>query len=168
MAQLSGSDVSKVESDISQTVSLADTVVTLVREPISLLYNNINKTKKLKQSLGAWQDEALDANGQSRIPVLRLDEFEEHLVATDGKIEYKSTTKTEEDNRRASLGRSFDHTGPPISNYRVRVRISHLNCQILEHPVGATSYSRWRFTLGWALLIGDRRWTGISTRRMAA
>lgn len=107
MAELSGSDVSKVESDISQTVSLADTVVTLVREPISLLYNNINKTKKLKQSLGAWQDEALDANGQSRSPVLRLDEFEEHLVATDGKIEYKSTTKTEEDNRRASLGEKF-------------------------------------------------------------
>lgn len=54
MAQLSGSDVSKVESDILQTINLADTVVTLVREPISLLYNNISKAKKLKQNLGAW------------------------------------------------------------------------------------------------------------------
>lgn len=106
MAQLSGSDVSKVESDISQTVSLADSVVTLVREPISLLYNNYNKTKKLKQSLGAWQGEALDTNGQSRIPVLGHDEFEAHLVATDGNIEYHKSTKIEED-RRASLGEKF-------------------------------------------------------------
>ncbi|GAM35678.1 hypothetical protein TCE0_017r04189 [Talaromyces pinophilus] len=143
MAQLSGSEVSKVESDISQTLSVADSVVTLVREPISLLYNNIHKTKKLKQSLAAWRGEVLDANGQSRIPVLRRDEFEDHLVATDGKIEYykSKSTKTEED-RRAGLGEKFRSYWLPVSNYRVRVRVSLLNFQMPVQPVGVTSYTR--------------------------
>lgn len=38
--------------------------------------------------------------------MLGHDEFEAHLVATDGKIEYYKSTKTEED-RRASLGEKF-------------------------------------------------------------
>ncbi len=50
MAQVpvSGSEVSKVESDVSQTISLAGSVITLLREPVALLYQNINKAQKLK------------------------------------------------------------------------------------------------------------------------
>ncbi|GKT41221.1 uncharacterized protein ColSpa_01402 [Colletotrichum spaethianum] len=69
-AQPSGSDLSIVESDIVQTITLADTLVTLIREPIAIVYKNITKTQALKRSLGLWQEEALDDNGQSRIPVL--------------------------------------------------------------------------------------------------
>ncbi|KAH9238383.1 hypothetical protein K456DRAFT_1173853 [Colletotrichum gloeosporioides 23] len=85
-AQSSGSDVSKVESDIQQTVTLAGTIVTLVREPISLLYQNVVKTQNLKRSLGVWQKRMLDRNGYCGIPVLRLKEFEEYLVTIDGVV----------------------------------------------------------------------------------
>ncbi|KAF5640442.1 PFS domain protein [Fusarium sp. NRRL 52700] len=85
--EASGSEVSKVESDIAQTVNLADTVVNLIREPIVLLYQNISKKKALHASLGIWKDEALDDAGQCRIPVLLEEGLEAHLVQTDGVIE---------------------------------------------------------------------------------
>lgn len=80
----SGSDVSKVESDVSQTISLADSIVTLLREPVALLYQNITKAQELKRSLGHWQGEALDRDKQCQIPVLRLKEFEKYLVEMVG------------------------------------------------------------------------------------
>ncbi|KAE9368797.1 hypothetical protein N431DRAFT_64443 [Stipitochalara longipes BDJ] len=82
----SGSEVSKVESDVSQTISLADSIVTLVREPVVLLYENYNKAQELKRNLGPWHGEAIDSHGQCRIPVLRLKEFEDYLVKTDGRL----------------------------------------------------------------------------------
>jgi hypothetical protein len=82
----SGSEVSKVESDVSQTISLVDSIVTLLREPVSLLYQNIKKREVLERNLGYWQTEALDDYKQCRIPVLRLTEFETHLVKTDGHL----------------------------------------------------------------------------------
>jgi hypothetical protein len=80
----SGSEVSKVESDIIQTITLADTIVTLIREPVTLLYQNIIKGQLLKQSLGPWQREAFEENKRCRIPVLRREEFEEYIVKIDG------------------------------------------------------------------------------------
>ncbi|KAN0093634.1 hypothetical protein V8E51_016818 [Hyaloscypha variabilis] len=80
----SGSEVSKVESDVSQTISLADSIVTLVREPVVLLYENYTKAQELKRNLGPWHGQAIDSHGQCRIPVLRLKEFEDYLVKTDG------------------------------------------------------------------------------------
>lgn len=84
--QPSGSELSNVESDVVQTINLADTVITLIREPITLLYNSVAKTMALKRSLGRWQEEALDDNGQARIPVLPLKNFEEYLGPIDGAI----------------------------------------------------------------------------------
>jgi hypothetical protein len=81
---LSGSEVSKVESDVSQTISLADSIVTLVREPVVLLYENYTKAQELKRNLGPWHGQAIDSHGQCRIPVLRLKKFEDYLVKTDG------------------------------------------------------------------------------------
>jgi len=80
----SGSEVSKVESDVSQTISLADSIVTLVREPVVLLYGNYTKAQELKRNLGPWHGQAIDSHGQCRIPVLQLKEFEDYLVKTDG------------------------------------------------------------------------------------
>lgn len=142
MAQLSGSDVSKVESDILQTINLADTVVTLVREPISLLYNNINKAKRLKQSLGVWRDEALDENGQSRIPVLRLLEFEEHLVTTDGKVEYPA--KLAEEKGQVSFGEKFRSYW--ASNNQPSPSSGVLSPQL--PTAGASCWSYFLYTLG--------------------
>ncbi|PMD61637.1 uncharacterized protein K444DRAFT_374957 [Hyaloscypha bicolor E] len=88
----SGSEVSKVESDVSQTISLADSIVTLLREPVSLLYQNIKEREVLERNLGHWQTEALDDYKQCRIPVLRLTEFETHLVKTDGHLLAKTAT----------------------------------------------------------------------------
>ncbi|KAF5579659.1 PFS domain protein [Fusarium subglutinans] len=85
--EASGSEVSKVESDIAQTVNLADTVVNLIREPIVLLYQNISKKKALHASLGIWKDEALDDEGRCRIPVMHKKGIEDHLVETNGIVE---------------------------------------------------------------------------------
>lgn len=90
--QPSGSELSNVESDVVQTINLADTVITLIREPITLLYNSVAKTKALKRSLGRWQEEALDDNGQARIPVLPLKNFEEYLGPIDGAIAAASSS----------------------------------------------------------------------------
>lgn len=88
MAQVptSGSEVSKVESDVSQTITLADSVVTLLREPVALLYQNITKVNAMKRSLGSWQADAIDEDKECRVPVLRLEEFEEYLLETDGHL----------------------------------------------------------------------------------
>jgi hypothetical protein len=80
----SGSEVSKVESDITQTITPADTIVTLIREPVTLLYQNIVKGQQLKQRLGPWQGEAFDENTRCPRPVLRREEFEEYTVKVDG------------------------------------------------------------------------------------
>jgi hypothetical protein len=80
----SGSGVSKVESDITHTITLADTIVALIREPVTLLYQNIIKGQQLKQSLGPWKGEAFDENRRCQIPVLRREEFEEYMVKIDG------------------------------------------------------------------------------------
>lgn len=82
--QPSGTDVSKVENDISQTITLADTIVTVIREPIAALYNNYQSSRRLKESLGLWQEEALDGNRQPRIPLLCQKLFEDYLVQIDG------------------------------------------------------------------------------------
>lgn len=84
--QPSGTDVSKIESDISQTITLADTIVTVIREPIATLYNNYQSSRQLKESLGLWQEEALDGNRQPRIPLLRQKSFEDYLVQIDGTV----------------------------------------------------------------------------------
>jgi len=62
----SGSEVSKVEDDISQTVSLAGSIFKLVREPVALLYGNYTKAQELKRNLGPWHEEAIDSHGQCR------------------------------------------------------------------------------------------------------
>jgi hypothetical protein len=80
----SDSGVSKVESDITHTITLADTIVTLIKELVTLLYQNIIKGQQLKQSLGAWEGEAFDENRPCRITVLRREEFEEYMVKIDG------------------------------------------------------------------------------------
>lgn len=59
-AQPSGSEVSKVESDIAQTLSLADTIVTLIREPAAWAYQNYSKRQAVKKSIGDWDKEAFD------------------------------------------------------------------------------------------------------------
>jgi hypothetical protein len=84
--QPSGSSVSRVESDIAQSISLAGTLVTLLREPVTLFYQNKAKLEDLKLSLGHWQGEAFGTDKRYRIPVLRVEEFEKYLVATDGCI----------------------------------------------------------------------------------
>ncbi|KAK1657844.1 hypothetical protein BDP55DRAFT_638364 [Colletotrichum godetiae] len=50
--QPSGSDVSKVESDISQTLGLAGALTTLVSKPASFLYNNYTREQAQNRSLG--------------------------------------------------------------------------------------------------------------------
>ena len=86
LGERSGSEVSKVESDIEQTVKLADTIVTLIREPVTLLYQNITKAQALRRSLGSWEGEARDGNGHYRIPVLLGAAFDDHLVSVDGMV----------------------------------------------------------------------------------
>lgn len=84
--QPSSSDVSKVESHIAQTISLAGTIITLIREPVALFYQSAAKAQELKRNLGHWKEEAIDEHGQCRIPVLRLEDFEQYLVGIDGVI----------------------------------------------------------------------------------
>jgi hypothetical protein len=80
----SGSEVSKVESDVSQTISLADSIVTLLREPVALLYQNITKAQELKRSLGHWHGEAIDGDKQCRITCATVEGIRKYLVDTDG------------------------------------------------------------------------------------
>lgn len=79
-----GSEVFKVESDIAQTINLADTVVKLIYESVSLLYENISKKKALHTSLGIWEDEALEGERHCRIPVMLKKGFETRIVRSDG------------------------------------------------------------------------------------
>ena len=69
--QPSGSQVSKVESHIAQTLSLTDAIVTLAREPVALLWQNYKKRQAMERSIGAWKKEAYDKDKECRIPVLR-------------------------------------------------------------------------------------------------
>ncbi|KXH30653.1 hypothetical protein CSAL01_10638 [Colletotrichum salicis] len=70
--QPSGSDVSKVESGISQTLGLVGALTT---------------EQAQKRSLGFWKVEALDEHhGQCRIPVLRIEEFMSYMIDVDGSI----------------------------------------------------------------------------------
>lgn len=56
--QPSSSDVSKVESHIAQTISLAGTIITLIRDPVALFYQSAAKAQELKRNLGHWKEEA--------------------------------------------------------------------------------------------------------------
>jgi hypothetical protein len=76
--QPTGSQLSKVEADILQTITLGNTVVTLIKEPVTLLYNNIQKKQALKRSLGIWQKEAYE-HGELHIPQLCQEKFETYL-----------------------------------------------------------------------------------------
>ncbi|KXH27243.1 hypothetical protein CSIM01_11267 [Colletotrichum simmondsii] len=84
--QSSGTPVSQVENDVAQTLNLAGAIVTIIREPIAHIYETYNKAQKIRRSLGVWQKEILDENGQPRIPVLRHQEVENYLVEIDGII----------------------------------------------------------------------------------
>jgi hypothetical protein len=88
----SGSAISKVESDIAQTLSLADTIVTLIREPAALAYQSYTRRQAIQRSLGDWENQAFDEDGECRIPVLKCSNFDEeelgvfetYLVDNDG------------------------------------------------------------------------------------
>lgn len=108
----SGTDVSKFESDIAQTINLSGSVIELIREPIALLYESINKGRQLKQSLGLWQDEALDDGGQYRIPLIHNEQFEQHLVNTDGIIPAASQDSVQAKTPQRWSFRSFFNSGP--------------------------------------------------------
>lgn len=75
--------MSKFEDDISQTISLAGQIVTLMREPVVFLIDNYTKVQELKRNLEPWHGEDVNSQGQCRIPVLRLKEFEDYLIRTD-------------------------------------------------------------------------------------
>lgn len=77
------SDVSsnKVEGE-SETISLADSIVTLIRQPVK----SISDGQKFRKSLGIWQKEAVDESGHWRVPVLLRNSFESYLVDTDGVV----------------------------------------------------------------------------------
>lgn len=85
--QPSGSAVSNVESDITQTIGLGGTIYTLIREPVVLAYGNVARAQKLKKSFGFWQEEASATDGRHGIPSLRLKEFEKYLVEKDGVLQ---------------------------------------------------------------------------------
>jgi hypothetical protein len=84
--QPTGSQLSNIEADILQTISLGGTIVTLVKEPIALLYSNIQKKQVLKRSLGLWQREAYE-HGELHIPQLCQDDFETYLNQHIGILE---------------------------------------------------------------------------------
>ncbi|KAF4785501.1 hypothetical protein HER10_EVM0006904 [Colletotrichum scovillei] len=84
--QASGTPVSQVENDVAQTLNLAGSIVTIIREPIAHIFETYTKAQKIKKSLDIWQREILDENGQPCIPVLRHQELENHLEKTDGII----------------------------------------------------------------------------------
>jgi len=106
--QPSGSEVSKVENDIAQPVSLADTVVTLIREPVTLLYQNITKSQELKLRLGHWQEKQLMRQNVSNIG-LRLKEVEEYIMKMVENIPgcIRTDDKSNLDSKRPSLRESF-------------------------------------------------------------
>ncbi|KXH49569.1 hypothetical protein CNYM01_05883 [Colletotrichum nymphaeae SA-01] len=95
--QSSGTPVSQVENDVAQTLNLAGSIVTIIREPIAHIYETYTKAQKIRKSLGIWQKEILDENGQPRIPVLRHQEFEDYLVKTDGIIPASQVERHEQD-----------------------------------------------------------------------
>jgi hypothetical protein len=71
---------------ISQTITVADALITLVREPVMAILQNVNKDKALKASVGEWKGEAFKGNGCG-IPSLETEPFEDYLVAHDGAFE---------------------------------------------------------------------------------
>lgn len=90
-AQSSGDKVSQVESDIEQTLTLADAIVQLAKIPITLAWQNVEKRRGIKRSVGNWKTEAFDNEKECRMPVLRYKAgernakaFVEYLVENDG------------------------------------------------------------------------------------
>lgn len=106
----SGSHVSKAESDVAQTISLAGSIITLVREPVALVYKNVARGQRLKRSPSAWQPEAIDEAGRCRIPMLRGEEYERHLVATDGVVPAGQRAATPGTTQRAGASDSCSAT----------------------------------------------------------
>lgn len=82
----SGDQVSRVEDNIVQTINLAGIIIILIQESIIFLYRNHIKSQKLRQSLGYWQNMALDQNGRYRILSIPGENFVNYLVAIDDVI----------------------------------------------------------------------------------
>jgi hypothetical protein len=80
----SGDAVSKVESDVTQTAGVLQTIIKLVEKPITTIYQNRSKTNDIRRSVGHWEKEAYDHNKQCKMPVLNLKKFEEYVGERDG------------------------------------------------------------------------------------
>jgi hypothetical protein len=76
-----------VIGDGQQTVTLAGAVVELVGRPISGLWRRRSAVQELREKLGEWAKEAVDANGRWLQPVLRYTAFEDHLINKNGYFE---------------------------------------------------------------------------------
>jgi hypothetical protein len=86
----SGDKYSQVLSDIEQTFTLAGTIITLVKEPIALVWQNFEKRTAIQRSIGDWGKEAYN-DGECHMPVLRYKSrepsgkaFETYLDESDG------------------------------------------------------------------------------------
>ena len=63
-----------------RTVGVAETLVGLVREPVTYFWQRRSIQQTLRDGLGEWLEEAVDSKGRWLQPVLRTAAFEKHLV----------------------------------------------------------------------------------------
>ncbi|KAL9617182.1 MAG: hypothetical protein Q9160_007986 [Pyrenula sp. 1 TL-2023] len=70
--------------DAQKTVTLAGAFVDLVRGPATSFLRRRSAQQILRERLGEWVDEAVDAQGRWLQPVLRTDAFENHLIRSNG------------------------------------------------------------------------------------
>ncbi|KAF3065201.1 hypothetical protein GL218_01081 [Daldinia childiae] len=77
-----------VIADAQQTVTLTETIISLVGNYVSTTYKNKRATEEFRERLGEWADEALDPdrNGKWRQPCLRIEKFEKHMIQHDGQF----------------------------------------------------------------------------------
>ena len=74
----------RVVGDTQSTVTLAGAVVDLIGRPVSSAWRRRSSAQGLRDSLGEWAAEAVDAQGRWLRPILRTAAFEAHMVEENG------------------------------------------------------------------------------------
>ncbi|KAK5694831.1 hypothetical protein LTR97_009422 [Elasticomyces elasticus] len=77
--EATGSSVSKIEADALQTITLGQSVVQLVREPVAHFYQRYEQAQAVKRGLGPWTIEVYQKD-RLHIPTLLEMDFEAHLI----------------------------------------------------------------------------------------
>jgi len=89
-----GSPLSSAEADILQTTLLGNTIAALVREPLSILYQSVQKKRAISRKFGPWKKEAY-SGGRPHLPHLDQVEFEAYLNRDVGILRPRAESQIE-------------------------------------------------------------------------